>query len=47
MVVFEDVALQAAAGGEVFGAVGYRTSGPQGAAVLLVFLRVDVQTAPS
>lgn len=47
MVVFEHVALKAAAGGEVLGAVGHRTAGPQGAGVLLVFLGVDVQAAAS
>lgn len=45
VVVFEDVALQAAAGREVFGAVGYGTAGPQGAGVLLVLLGVDVEAA--
>lgn len=43
--MFENVALQAAAGREVFGAVGYGTAGPQGAGVLLVLLGVDVEAA--
>lgn len=45
--MFEHVALKAAAGGEVLGAVGHRAAGPQGAGVLLVFLGVDVQAAAS
>lgn len=45
VVVFEDVALEAAAGGEVLGAVGHGTAGPQGAGILLVFLGMDVQAA--
>lgn len=44
--VFEYVALKAAAGGEVLGAVGHGTAGPQGACILLMFLGVDVQAAP-
>lgn len=45
--MFEHVALKAAAGGEVLGAVGHRAAGPQGAGVLLMFLGVDVQAAAS
>lgn len=45
MVVFEYVALEAAAGGEVLGAVGHGTASPQGAGILLVFLGMDVQAA--
>lgn len=45
MVVFKHVALEAAAGGEVFGAVCHRTACPQGAGVLLMLLGVDVQAA--
>lgn len=45
VVVFEHVALKAAAGGEVLGAVGHRAASPQGAGVLLVLLGVDVQAA--
>ena len=45
VVVFEHVALKAAARGEVLGAVGHRTAGPQGAGVLLMFLGVDIQAA--
>lgn len=43
--MFEHVALKAAAGGEVLGAVSHRTAGPQGAGILLMFLGVDVQAA--
>jgi len=45
VVVFEHVALKAAAGREVLGAVGHRTASPQGAGVLLMLLGVDVQAA--
>lgn len=45
MVVFEYVALKAAAGGEVLRAVGHGTAGPKGAGILLMFLGVDVQAA--
>lgn len=45
VVVFEHVALQAAAGGKVLGAVGHGTAGPQAAGVLLMLLGVNVQTA--
>lgn len=45
MVVFKHVALETAAGGEVFGAVCHRTASPQGAGVLLMLLGVDVQAA--
>lgn len=43
--VFEHVALKAAAGGEVLGAVGHRAAGPQGAGILLMLLGVDVEAA--
>lgn len=43
--MFEYVALQAAAGREVFGAVGHGTAGPQGAGILLMLLGMDVEAA--
>lgn len=46
VVVFEHVALEATAGGEVLAAVGHRATRPQAARVLLVLLRVDIQAAP-
>lgn len=45
VVVFEHVTLKAAAGREMLGAVGHRTAGPQGAGILLMLLRVDVEAA--
>lgn len=38
VVVFEHVALEATAGGEVLAAVGHRATGPQAARILPVFL---------
>lgn len=43
--MFEYVALKAAAGGEVLGAVGHRAASPQGAGILLMFLGVNVEAA--
>lgn len=45
VVMFEHVALKAAAGREVFGAVGHRAASPQGAGVLLMLFGVDVEAA--
>lgn len=40
--MFEHVALQVAAGGEMLGTIGYRTAGSQGAGILSMLLGVDV-----
>lgn len=45
VVVFQHVALQAAAGGELFGAAGCRAPGPQGAGILFMLLGMNVQAA--
>lgn len=45
LVVFEHVALQAAAGRKELGAVGHGTTRLQAAGVLLMLLGVNVQTA--
>lgn len=43
--MFHHVALQAAAGGEVLGAVGHRTAGPQRVGILFMLLGMNVQAA--